>query len=115
MQAIELENRIRETLNVAAMDQHNERCFLNAIRVLSGYRIYYFHWLRRGYETTPLDFDPAPFLKCWGISFTRGNSAPRGGAEGKYIELSEAGREQVKDWQKFAEQRALTRRQAALN
>lgn len=40
-------------------------------------------------------------LKALGIDYTTGNDAPRGGAEGFYIELTPKGLRQVKEFQAY--------------
>ena len=40
-------------------------------------------------------------LKVLGIDYTTGNDAPRGGAEGNYIELTAKGKRQVKELQAY--------------
>lgn len=42
-------------------------------------------------------------LKALGIDYTTGNDAPKGGAEGFYIELTPKGRRQVKEYQSYEE------------
>ena len=40
-------------------------------------------------------------LKALGIDYTTGNDAPRGGAEGNYIELTAKGKRQIKEFQAY--------------
>lgn len=45
--------------------------------------------------------DFTDMLKALGIDYTTGNDAPRGGAEGFYIELTAKGKRQVKEFQAY--------------
>ena len=69
----------------------------------SGNRHYPCRWHKSGrhfnLEDKTKDF--TDMLKALGIDYTTGNDAPRGGAEGFYIELTAKGKRQVKEFQAY--------------
>lgn len=69
----------------------------------SGNRTYPRRWHKSGrhlnLEDKTKDF--TEMLKYLGIDYTTGNDAPRGGAEGFYIELTPKGLRQVKEFQAY--------------
>lgn len=77
---------------------------LNWLR-LGRERVHPCRWQHSGRHYTLNDKSEYYFemLKALGIDYTTGNDAPKGGAEGFYIELTPKSRRQVKEYQSYEE------------
>lgn len=89
-----LKKRIENSYN-ANGTMPNTRDFNDALKVVKGNKVYYFHAIGSGRWTKITESNPEHYLTKWGIDYEKGNDAPRGGKLGNYIQLSKKGRKQT--------------------
>lgn len=102
MKAIILQQRIESNLftKTGVLAAKYEKVISFLIR---GGRVHPFRWTYSGYRHKLIGDDKhyTDALTAIGIDYTTGNDAPRGGANGFFIELTAKGKRQVAEWVKL--------------